>query len=85
MNFKNYMQLELKPELNENIIRFKNVVKLDGEYEVALIDIMYEHYSQTIENRKYDVSIIKDENLIYASIVIFRKRVLSISTHVNNY
>ena len=62
MNFQNYMQLELKPELNENIIRFKNVVKLDGEYEVALIDIMYEHYSQTIENRKYDVNIIKDEN-----------------------
>ena len=23
---------------------------------------MYEHYSQTIENRKYDVSIITDEN-----------------------
>ena len=62
MNFQNYMQLELKPELNENIIRFKNVVKLDGEYEVALIDIMYEHYSQSIENRKYDVTIIKDEN-----------------------
>ena len=62
MNFQNYTQLELKPDLNENIIRFKNVVKLDGEYEVALIDIMYEHYSQTIENRKYDVSIIKDEN-----------------------
>ena len=37
--------------MNENIIGFKNVVKLDGEYEVALIDIMYEHYSQTIEYR----------------------------------
>ena len=43
MNFQNYMQLELKPELNENIIRCKNVLKLDGEYEVALIDILYEH------------------------------------------
>ena len=62
MTFQNYMQVELKPELNENIIKFKNVVKLDGEYEVALIDIMYEQYSQTIENQKYDVSIIKDEN-----------------------
>ena len=29
---------------------------------MVLIDIMYEHYSQTIENRKCDVSIIKDEN-----------------------
>ena len=29
---------------------------------MALIDIMYEHYSQTIENRKHDVSSIKDEN-----------------------
>ena len=82
MNFQNYMQLELKPELNENIIRFNNVVKLDGEYEVALIDIKYGHYSQRIENRKYDVSM---KTLIYASIVIFRKRVLSTSTHVNNY
>ena len=63
MNFQTYMQLELKPEVNENIIRVKNVVKLDGEYEVAVIDIMYEHYSQTIENRKYDVSIINDENV----------------------
>ena len=63
MNFQNYMQLELKPEVNENIIRFYNVVRLDGAYEVALLDIMYEHYSQTIENRKYDVSIIKDENV----------------------
>ena len=62
MNFQNYMQLELKPELNETSIRFKNVVNLDGEYEMALLDIMYEHYSQTIENQKYDVSIIKDEN-----------------------
>ena len=79
------MQVELKPELNENIIRFKNVVQLDGGYEVALIDIMYEHYSQTIENRKYDVSIITDETLIYASIFIFRKRVLSIVTHEKNY
>ena len=49
MNSLKYMQVELKPELTKNIIRFKNVVNLDGEYEVALIDIMYEH-SQTIEN-----------------------------------
>ena len=65
MNFQNYMQLELKPELkpelNENIIRFKNVIKVDGEYEVALFDVMYEHYSQSIEIRKYNASIIEDE------------------------
>ena len=29
---------------------------------MALLDILYEHYSQTIENRKYDVRISKDEN-----------------------
>ena len=28
MNFQNYMQLELKPELNENIIRFKKCCKI---------------------------------------------------------
>ena len=43
MNFNEYMQVEIDCGLEETIISFKNIVQLDAEYEVALVDIMYDY------------------------------------------
>ena len=43
MNFTEYMQIEIENGSKEKVVNLKNVVKLDEDYEVALLDIMYEY------------------------------------------
>ena len=43
MNFNEYMQIEIENGSKEKVVNLKNVVKLDEDYEVALLDIMYDY------------------------------------------
>ena len=43
MIFNEYMQIEIENGSKEKVVDLKNIVKLDDEYEVALLDIMYEY------------------------------------------
>ena len=43
MNFNEYMQIEIENGSKEKVVNLKNAVKLDDDYEVALLDIMYEY------------------------------------------
>ena len=55
MNFQEYMQLEV------NKISLRNIVNLVVDYEVALFDIIYKHYLNSIKENKYDNSIVGDD------------------------
>ena len=61
MNFQEYMQLEVNSTVTENKINLRNNVNLEGDYEVALLDIIYNHYPNSIKENKYDNSIVGDE------------------------
>ena len=65
MNFNEYMQLEIDCGLEETIINFKNIVQLDGEYEVALVDIMYDYAPFTLKNLSVNKNSVKKENIDY--------------------
>ena len=43
MNFNEYMQIEIENGSKEKVVNLKNIVQLDDDYEVALLDIMYEY------------------------------------------
>ena len=62
MNFHEYMQLEIDSNVVENKIHLRNIVNLDDDYEVALLDIIYTHYPDSIKEIKYDNSIVGDES-----------------------
>ena len=61
MNFQEYMQLEVNSTVIENKINLRNIVNLEDDYEVALLDIIYKHYPNSIKENKYDNSIVGDE------------------------
>ena len=61
MNFQEYMQLEVNSTVTENKINLRNIVNLEDDYEVALMDIIYNHYPNSMKENKYDNSIVGDE------------------------
>ena len=65
MNFNEYMQLEIDCGLEETKINFKNIVQLDGEYEVALVDIMYDYAPFTLKNLSGNKNSVKKENIAF--------------------
>jgi len=63
MNFQEYMQLEIESNVKEKVITFNSIVKLDGEYEVTLLDIMYVYIPFSLGNLAVDRNIVKNEKL----------------------
>ena len=43
MNCNEYMQIEIENGSEEKVVNVKNIVKVDEDYEVALLDIMYDY------------------------------------------
>ena len=43
MKFNEYMQIEIENGSKDKVVDLKNIVKLDDEYEVALLDIIYNY------------------------------------------
>ena len=56
MKFQEYMQLELKP--NEKTVTFDSNIRLDGKYEVAILDLIID---KSVE-QKYGGDLLTDEN-----------------------
>ena len=61
MNFNEYMQIEIENGSKEKVVDLKNIVKLDDDYEVALLDIMYEHTPFSLNQSKVKESDIRKE------------------------
>ena len=61
MNFNEYMQIEIENGSKEKVVNLKNIVKLYNDYEVALLDIMYEYKPFSINQLKANVSDIRKE------------------------
>ena len=61
MNFNEYMQIEIENGSKEKVVTLKNIVKLDDEYEVALLDIMYEYKPFSLNQVKVKESDIRKE------------------------
>ena len=61
MNFNEYMQIEIENGSKEKVVNLKNIVKLDDDYEVALLDIMYEYKPFSLNQLKAIESDIRKE------------------------
>ena len=61
MNFNEYMQIEIENGSKEKVVDLKNIVKLDDDYEVALLDIMYEYTPFSLNQLKVKESDIRKE------------------------
>ena len=61
MNFNEYMQIEIENGSKEKVVNLKNIVKLDDDYEVALLDIMYEYKPFSLNQLKAKASDIRKE------------------------
>ena len=61
MNFQEYMQLEVNSTVTENKLNLRHIMTLDDDYEVTLLDIIYNNYPNSIKEYKYDNSIVGDE------------------------
>ena len=60
MNFNEYMHVEIDCGVEETI---RNIVQVVGEYEVALVDIMYDYTPFTLKNLAVTKKSVKKENI----------------------
>ena len=60
MNFQDYMQLEVNSTVTENKINLRNSVNLEDDYEVEVLDIIYNHYPNSfiwcVEYKNHGIS-----------------------------
>ena len=63
MNFNEYMQIEIENGNEEKVVNLKNIVKLDEDYEVALLDIMYDYTPFSLNQLTVSKSVIRNETV----------------------
>ena len=61
MNVNEYMQIEIENGSEEKVVKLKNNVKLDEEYEVALLDSMYDYTPLSLNQLTVSKSVSRKE------------------------
>ena len=61
MNFNEYMQIEIENGSKEKVVNLKNIVKLDEDYKVALLDIMYDYTPFSLNQLTVSKNVIRRE------------------------
>ena len=61
MNFTEYMQIEIENGSEEKVVNVKNIVQLDEDYEVALLDILYDYTPFSLNQLTVSKRIIRKE------------------------
>ena len=63
MDFNEYMQIEIGHGSKENVVKLNNIVKLDEDYEVALLDIMYDYTPFSLYQLTVSKNVIRKETV----------------------
>ena len=63
MNFNEYMQIEIENGNKEKVVNLKNIINLDEDYEVALLDIMYDYTPFSLSQLTVSKNVIRKDAL----------------------